>query len=118
MTTIAPRTSVGKRPHRVTFQNPGPPVANDDGGFTQSWTDLTPAALSVEIKAATQQDLERVTAGTVLATATHLVTGPFHPQVTTKTRILFNGREFHVNGVANPEERSVEMILVCSEVVA
>ena len=31
--------------------------------------------------------------------------------------ILYNGREFHVNGKADPEERHVEMILVCTELV-
>lgn len=116
--TLAPRARIGDRPHRVTLQNPGPAVPDGDGGYLQTWTDLTPPAISVEILPATAQDLERVTAGTVIATATHIVTGPFHPQVTTKTRVLFNGREFHVGGVANPAERSVEMILVCTEVVA
>jgi SPP1 family predicted phage head-tail adaptor len=114
--TIAPRTGVGHRPHRVTLQNPGPPIDNGDNGFTRTWTDLAPAAISVEIKPATQQDLERAAAGTAITTATHLVTGPFHPGVTTDTRLLFNGREFHVQSVQDPGERHVEMILLCTEV--
>lgn len=118
MTMTAPTTGVGARPHRVTLQNPGPAVPDGDGGFTQSWVDLTPPALSMEIKPATARDLEHVTAGTVIAQATHLVTGPFHAGVTTKTRVLFNGREFHVVGVADPEERHVELVLVCVEIVA
>ncbi len=113
--TIAPRTSVGNRPHRVTLQNPGPPVPNGDGGFTQSWTDLTPPAVNVEIKPATQEDLEQAAAGTSITKATHIVTGPFHPGVTTDTRVLFNGRELHVNSVQDPQARHVEMILICTE---
>lgn len=116
--TLAPTASVADRPHRVTLQNPSTPVADGDGGFTQTWTDLVPPALSVKIAPATAADLERVTAGTVLSTATHIVTGPYHAQVTTKTRILFNGRAFSVVGVSNPEERNVELVLVCVEVVA
>lgn len=115
---IAPKTSVGDRPHRVTLQNPGPAVPDGDGGFTQSWTDLVPPALSMEIKPATAVDLEHVAAGTVLSKNTYIVKGPYHPQVTTQTRILFNGRSFSVTGVADPEERHVELILVCVEVVA
>jgi len=114
---IGPTTNVADRPHRVTLQNPGPAVPDGEGDTIPSWTDLNPPALSMKIAAATAADLERVTAGTVLATATHIVTGPFHPQITTQTRILFNGRSFSVTGVSNPEERNVELVLVCVEVV-
>jgi SPP1 family predicted phage head-tail adaptor len=114
---VAPKTAVGSRPHRVTLQNPGPAVPDGDGGFTQSWTDLVPPAVSAQIAPATARDLERVAAGTVLSTATHLVTMPYHAGVTTKTRILFNGRSFSVTGVADPEERHVETIAICVEVV-
>jgi SPP1 family predicted phage head-tail adaptor len=117
MGTIGPKTAVADRPHRVTLQNPGPGIPDGDGNTTQTWTDLAPPALSVKIAPATAAALERLAAGTVLATATHLITGPYHPQVTTQTRILYNGRQFSVKGVANPEERNVELVLVCVEVV-
>jgi len=115
---IAPhKASVAERPHRVTLQNPGPAVPDGDGGFTQTWTDLVPPALYVKIAPATAREVERLAAGTVLATATHIVTGPYHAGVTTKTRIVFNGRVFSVTGVANPDERNVETIAICAEVV-
>lgn len=117
MTIGMNRTSVGERPHRVTLQNPGPAVPDGDGGFTQSWTDLVPPAVSAKIAPATAAGLERVTAGTVLATATHVVTMPYHPQVTTLTRVLFNGRQFSVTGVSDPDERHVETIAICVEIV-
>jgi SPP1 family predicted phage head-tail adaptor len=72
----------------------------------------------MKIAPATERDLEQVAAGTVLSKATHIVTGPYHAQVTTKTRLLYNGRQFSVTGVADPEERHVELVLVCVEVVA
>jgi head-tail adaptor len=102
----------------VTLQNPGPAVPDGDGGFTQSWTDLTPAAVSAKIAPATAADLERLVSGTVLATATHIVTMPYHPGVVIASRVLFNGRQFSVTGVANPEERNVETIAVCVEIVS
>jgi SPP1 family predicted phage head-tail adaptor len=118
MTVIAPRVGAGLRPHRVSFQNPGPAVPDGDGGYTQSWIDLSPAALSVRIAAPTARDLESLGPGTVVSTATHVITGPFHSGVTTKTRITFNGRLFQVIGVTNVEERGQEMVILANELVA
>ena len=114
---IAPPTSVGLRPHRVIFQNPGPAVPDGDGGYTQSWTDLNPPALSVRIAPPTARDLEQFGAGTVTSTITHVINGPFHPGVTTKTRVLFDGRMFNVVSAANIEERGAEMVLLATELV-
>lgn len=117
MTTLASRTSIADKPHRVLLQNPGAPVPDGKGGFTQSWTDLLPPTMQTKIAPATAADLERVASGTVISTATHIVTMSYHPQVATKTRLIFDGRTFHVTGVANPEERKVDTILICKEVV-
>lgn len=114
---IAPRVSVGDRPHRMTWQNPGPAVTDGDGGYTQTWTDCTPPTTSVKIAPATIATLERLAAGTVLSTASHVVTGPYHPQIKTTSRGLYNGRIFSVIGVANPDEANVETIALCVEVV-
>jgi SPP1 family predicted phage head-tail adaptor len=107
----------GKRIHRVTLQNPGPAVPTEDG-FTQSWTDLVPPTWTVSIERAAATDLERIAAGAVVASASHLIEGPYHAQVTTKTRVLFNGRTFHVTAVINPGERNVDLKLACEEVIA
>jgi head-tail adaptor len=116
---IAPKTSIGQRPHRVQLQAPGPPVPDGDGGYTQPWSDLDPPALSVKIEAATAVALERKTpAGATITTASHLVTGPYHKGVTTQSRLLFNGRTLQVNAVTNVDERSIEMVLVCTELVS
>jgi SPP1 family predicted phage head-tail adaptor len=114
---IGQKTAIGDRPHRVTLQNPGPPVSDGDGGFTQSWTDLVPPALYVRIEVATAVALERIAAGTVIATATHLMRGPYHPQVTTLTRIQFGGRVFQVAAAVDREQRQQDMVIVCQEQV-
>jgi head-tail adaptor len=114
---IGPKTSTANRPHRMFFQNPGPAVPDGHGGSTQTWFDLVPPALFVEIKPATAAELERVAAGTVISTQMSIVKGPFHPQVTTQSRGLFNGRIFNVKGDQNIEERNGEMVLVCVEIV-
>ncbi len=101
----------------MTWQNPGPAVPDGDGGSTQTWTDLVPPTTSVKLEPATERDLERVAAGTVLTTNLYIVTGPFHPQITTQTRGICDGRKFSVTGVSDPDNRHVDTIAVCVEVV-
>lgn len=108
----------GRRIHRVLLQAPGLNVPDGDGGYTNTWTDLSPNTWQVAIEPATARDLERLTAGTVIAQASHIVTGPYRDDVTINTRVIFNGRTLNVIGVANPEEKNVETIALCSEVVS
>jgi SPP1 family predicted phage head-tail adaptor len=108
---------VGEYRHRVVFQNPVS-VPDGVGGFLQSWTDLAPASWMVAIEPATAADLERIAAGTTLSTASHVVTGRFHPGVTTQTRMIFNGQFFSITGVVNVELRSITMICGAVQVVA
>lgn len=108
---------IGDRRHRVLFQAPGAAVSDGDGGWTTTWADIGVAGY-YEVKPATERDLERATSGTVLATATYIITGPYVELVNTKSRAIFDGRTFSVVGKSTPEERKIEMILLCVEVVA
>ena len=110
-------TAIGARIHRVTVQNPGTAAANADGAYTQTYTDAAPADWQVAIRPATARELERLVAGTVLAQASHVVTGPYRADVTTQTRLLFGSRTLNVIGVSNPDERNRETIAICTEVV-
>jgi len=84
----------------------------------QSWTDLVPPSVFAEVKTATAQALERVTGSAVASSATHIVTMPYHPGVTTKTRIIHDGRTLTVTGVGTPDARKADTVAVCEEVVA
>ena len=108
----------GERRHLVTLRNPGAAVPDGDGGYTQTYTAPTPAQVWARITPATTRDLERLAAGTVIASASHIVDMPFHAGVTTQTQIVFNNRTFYVTGVSNPEEKNVQTIAICQEVVA
>lgn len=110
--------NIGSLRHQVELQNPGPAVPDADSEPTQAWTALSPSPIWVSIAPATARDLERLAAGTVLSTATHVIRGRFHPDVSTKTRIVFGSRTFSVTGVSNPEEKGEEMILTAVEIVA
>jgi SPP1 family predicted phage head-tail adaptor len=108
-------STVGARFHLVTFQNPGAVVPDADAGFTTPWITLSPATMYVRIRTAAQNDLERVAAGTLTTTVSHIIEMPYHPQVTTATRILYGARSFNVVGVSDPEERHVSLILLVVE---
>ena len=112
------RTPIGQRSCRIALQNPGTPVPDGDGGYSSTWTNLSPSHMWARIEPASTNRLERVTAGTVQSTASHIVTMPYHSGVTTKTRVVFGVRTFTVTGVSNPNERNIETVCVCSEVVA
>lgn len=109
--------AIGTYRHRVTVQNPGASVPDGDGGYTEGWADAVPPTLDVSITPATTRDLERVTAGTSLATATHLIRGRWHAGISTSSRLLFKGRMFHVIFVGNPDERDTEITIVAAEVL-
>jgi len=115
--------AAGLRDKRIRLQNPGPPIPDGDGGFTEGLTDLTPAYVEAYITPATARDLERTAAGTVIASATHLITIPYHKDVTTKTVITFNdpvlgrARTFNVNGLRNPDEANIIHVLIAEELL-
>lgn len=109
--------SIAEKRTRVVLQNPGPAIPDGDGGFTQAWIDLAPVSVQAHITAATAEALSRVASGTVIETATHIVTIWFHPQVSIRTRIVFDGRTFHVAYVGDPDEKHVELVLICVEVL-
>lgn len=121
-------TDIGRFRHVLLVQNPGPDVPDGEGGFTQSWITATPAKWPCEIAPATVRDLERAAAGTVITTASHIISGRYHTQITTDTRLtkgardaqgrLTKGsREFSVVGVQNINEKNEVLVLLCEEQV-
>lgn len=112
---LRPVVNTGRRQQYVTLTNPGPAVPDGDGGYTQTWTALNPPDWWVEIATATAQRMARITSG--LETATHIVTGPYHPGITTKTRIAFGDRTLLVGETFSPDEALVETVCLCVEVI-
>lgn len=111
--------SIGAYDQLVTLEAPaGLPTPDGRGGYTVDWQPLEPAAWYCAIEPATQRSLEELGAGTVLAQATHIVRGWYHPGLTTQARLLLNGRILNVVYVTNRNERGIESQLVCAEVVA
>lgn len=110
-------TAIGAYRHTVHLSEPGPTVPDGDGGFTQGDQPLTPATMPATIAPLTAGDLEQQGSGTTTAIASHVIAMPYHPGVTTKTTVTFNGRTFNVTGIRNLEERNRELRLTCAEVI-
>ena len=108
-------TPSGLRANRlVTIQNPGAPAIGSDGTFTQTWTNADPSWLGASIRASGPGTSERTVDGTVTANATHVITVPFHKQITTQTRLISDtGQTFSVTGVTNVDDRDIELQLFC-----
>ena len=109
--------AVGSFRHRVTLTNPGSPVPDPDGGWSETPVPLVPPTWDCSIEQASARTLESIGAGSVLAQATHLVRGRYHAGITTQTRVTFGARVLSVLFVANRDERNIETDLVCAEVV-
>ena len=102
---------------------PGVPIPDGDGGWTTQPVPANPPQMWAYIRAASTADLERLTGGTVMSQATHLVTMPYHPEVTTQTSLIVEDyphpeRTFSVIGLVNHDERDADSTLVCVEVVS
>ena len=104
--------SIGRDQQLVTFEDPGDPVPDGEGGYTQTPVPLSPATWYVRIRPATAKDAERLTAGTVLTHVSHVVHGRYHPGVTTRSRMLWKGHTYQITSVVNDESRGREMELV------
>lgn len=104
--------SIGRDDQLVTFEEPGPPVPDGEGGFTEAWVPLSPASWYVRVRPASARDAERVLAGTVITHVSHVVHGRFHPGVSTKARMLLKGQAYLITSVINIDERDREMELV------
>lgn len=111
--------TIGARRHVVTVQNPVAPSVSGNTGepTTETWANAVPSTWHCSIEPATTRDLERVAATSVIAQATHILRGRYHPQITTKSRLVFGTRYFSVSGIGNLEERNIDMEVVASEVV-
>ena len=124
MGLITTSPAIAVRQKRVALFAPGPPVPDDDGGYTEVAVALAPPALWARVRPASARDIEQlVGGGTVLAQATHIVSVPYHPQISTQTTLVVEehprpARRLAVVFVGNTNERDAGLELVCAEVVA
>jgi head-tail adaptor len=116
---IGPQPRISARAIRVQLQNPGPNVPDGDGGYTSTWIDLSPPFVWAHIETPIVRAPDQtVTGGAIATIARRLVMMPYQADVTTQTRIVFNGRTLMVDKVDNLGERNASLELTCHEVTA
>ena len=108
--------NIGATRHLVTVRHAAAPVPDGDGNYTRGpYVDGTPPTWHCAIQTASARELERFGAGTVIATATHLIRGRYRPDVTTSSQLVCKGRTFSVISAINVEQRDIESALICQE---
>jgi head-tail adaptor len=75
----------GKYRFRTRVETPGAPLPDGDGGFVEQWTPVT--VWWCDIEPATVRNQERLVSNTIAATATHVLSGDYHPGITTLCRL-------------------------------
>jgi head-tail adaptor len=113
------RATIGSYRHVVTLDEPGPPISDPDGGFVPSWLPLDPPdwRCAIQPPSTRLRSFESIGGGSVIAQATHVITGRYHPGITSQTRITFKGRTFNVLYASNVDERDRTTELLAAEVV-
>lgn len=104
----------------VSLTAPGAASPDGDGGYVQTLSALSPAQWRCAIEKASVSSAERHFSGTVIAQATHMMTGRFHAGISTETRLSWADRAgathtANVIDVEDPEGAGVLTIVLAVE---
>lgn len=96
------------------------PVADGDGSYTTGYVSLDPSTWRCAIERASASNANRHFAASVIAYATHIMRGRFHPGISTGTRIVWSDRngDSHTADavdVVDPEGAGVETMIAAVE---
>ena len=113
---------IGELRQNASLTGPGVPTPDGDGGYTYTYAPLNPAQWRCAISKVTVKNSERFFSATIIAKATHIVTGRYHPGINAKTRITWvdYGGVTHVGNVLvtdDTEGAGVETVALVSEIV-
>ena len=119
---MAVTIAIGRLRQVAQIWNPGAPQADGEGDFGQTYVAADPPVWRCAIEAASVRASERHFPGAVLSQASHILTGRFHPAITTLTRIVWVDRygETHTANVLDTDDSEgagVETVALVSEIV-
>ena len=104
----------GNLRHRVTIQE-SKETRKGDGSIAVTWEDVGTVWASVRPIRAT----ERIRNNMLESEISHRVEMRYRDDITTKQRILFGTtRYFNIETVINPNERNINLELICREEVS
>jgi SPP1 family predicted phage head-tail adaptor len=84
------------------------------GGLVETWT--TTATVWAQVRQASGRELWR--RQQMQATAAWTISLRYRAELTTKHRVVYDGRTFEVRAVTDPDERRRFLELACEEIVA
>jgi len=97
--------------HRITLRESTATGRDAAGGEILTWSDVATVWAAVE----PISGREYFAAQQVNAETTHRIKMRYRPGVHSKMRVLFGSRTFDIESVIDPEERHVELHLMCVE---
>ena len=99
--------------HRVTLQWDTGVTRNEVGETTAQWTDFA-GPLPAKVEPLTGRELWN--AQQIQPDISHKVTIRYLASVTSKMKVIYGSRTFHIEGPPlNTEERNIETVLMCRE---
>ena len=100
----------GKYRHRITFQEPTETL-NNVGEPVVSWSDYK--TVWAEVKPLKGE--EYWASQQVNAEVTHRITIRYLDGITSEMRIKFGDRYFSIEPPLNPDEKNIELVMLCKE---
>lgn len=105
--------SIGDLRSRITFQT-ATRVSDSQGGFTETWSNLATNP-TVYAYLAAVSSRERLFSEQIQYQRSHVIVIRYRSDLDTSMRITYEGREFQIKGIRNPEERKAFLILDVEE---
>lgn len=109
---MSTRIAAGKLRHRIDLVVPSN-VQDASGGISLD-NNVVFATVWASIEAMSGRD--QLAAGTFASTTTHKITMRWMAGVTARMQVWFQGRQFQVQAVLNPDERTKMLLLYVMEV--
>lgn len=107
----------GRLNHSVVIESPGTPAPDGDGGFSNTWSAITPSPIFGAFYSATARAMDRLGGTTAIeSVATHIFETHYYAGLTTLMRLRIDTRVFAVRGVQNVDEADEMTRLFIEEV--
>jgi SPP1 family predicted phage head-tail adaptor len=108
---LSSKLLAGKLRHQITLQILSG-AQDSTGGFSSSYQNVATVWASIEAVIAK----DNLAANEFVSQVTHKITIRYMDGVTSAMRVVFKERDFQVQGVLNPDERTKLLILLAVEI--
>jgi SPP1 family predicted phage head-tail adaptor len=109
---LSARLPAGRLRHRIDIVKPT--NAQDSTGGTSVANNVVFASVWASIEAVTTKD--NLATAQFMSQTTHKVTIRYLPGITAALQIWFQGRQFQIVGVMNPDERTKMLVIMALEI--